>query len=279
MPLFRPSELRAYLETLGVRPKKSLSQNFLIDGNILKKIAKLADLQSGDLVIEIGPGPGVLTELLLEKGCSVIAIEKDRVFAKSLVALKEKGLPLEVHSADIMDFDLEGAIRAKGFKEKAKVVANIPYHLTTPIIQKIFALSRFIQSATLMVQDEMAKRCIAAPGSKDYSSFSIFLQYYSNPHYGFFVPSGCFYPSPKVGSAVIFLDLVKKYQVSDEEKFFQMTRTAFGQRRKMLKSSLKDIFEGEKIEKALGTLGLSIKCRPEELSLEAWVRFFENITT
>src|SRR5581483_3139971 len=236
MPLFRPSELLQFLESHGLRPKKRLSQNFLIDGNILKKIGELAELQKDDVVVEIGPGPGVLTEHLVQKGCRVIAIEKDSVFAKAL-----SRFPVEVYDADFLKFPLQDVLQKKLKKgEKAKVVSNIPYHLTSPIMEKIIEAKEFISSAILMVQEEVAKRCVAKAGSKDFSSFSVFLQFYSEVHYGFFVKRGCFFPPPRVDSAVIRLDLKKRYIVSSEKDFFQMVHAAFQKRRKQLTSSLRD---------------------------------------
>lgn len=276
MPLYRPSELREFLASLGIFPKKALSQNFLIDGNVLKKIAALSELKSGDFVVEIGPGPGVLTEHLLEIGCHVIAVEKDTVFAGVLNRLKKSASVLEVCCGDIMDFSFDDELQKRlPHGVKAKVVANIPYHLTSPIIEKILSSPRVIQSATLMVQEEVARRCVASAQSADFSSFSIFLQFYSHVRYGFLVPPNCFYPPPKVDSAVIRFDLEKRFSLADEEGFFKMVRCAFMQRRKMAKSSLKKLYAAEAIETALQKLGKNLQVRPEELSVEEWVRFFE----
>ena len=276
MPLYRPTELREFLTTLGIFPKKKLSQNFLIDGNVLKKIVSLAELEEGDYVVEIGPGPGVLTEQLLKCGCCVIAIEKDRLFARELQRLEKEKTKLEVYEADIMGFPLVEHLKKRlPFGSKAKVVANIPYHLTSPIIEKIIQSESVVSSATLMVQHEVAKRLVAKAGSSDYSSFSIFLQFYSNVQYGFLVPPKCFYPPPKVDSAVIRFDLEKKFPHIDEEAFFKLVRTGFMQRRKMVKSTLKELYPSKKIEEALELIGKTTQARPEEISLPEWVRFFE----
>lgn len=274
--LYRPSELRALLDSLGVFPKKGLSQNFLIDGNILDKIALLAELQPGDLVVEIGPGPGALTEKLLACGCHVLAIEKDPVFAHRL---QEKEDPLlEAWCEDVLDFPLELELRKRLLDgKKAKVVANIPYHLTTPILQKIMKLPDLVECAVLMVQEEVARRCTAACSTKDFSSFTLFLHYYSKPRYGFYVSPKCFYPVPKVGSAIIRLDIGKRYEVSDEEQFFVVTRTAFGQRRKMMTSSLKELYPLDRIQRALEAIGKPITTRPEAISIEEWIVFFNTL--
>ncbi|MBS0655823.1 MAG: ribosomal RNA small subunit methyltransferase A [Verrucomicrobia bacterium] len=272
--LYRPTELRALLDSLGVAPKKGLSQNFLIDGNILNKIAHLASLKPGDLVVEIGPGPGALTEKLLSCGCHVLAIEKDTTFAR---LAKEKEHPsLEVWCEDVLDFSFEEEL-SKRLRDgsKAKVVANIPYHLTTPILARLMKLSHLIECAVLMVQEEVARRCTG----KDFSSFTIFLHYYSRPQYGFYVAPTCFYPAPKVGSSVIRLDLGKRYHVLDEEQFFVATRTAFCHRRKMLTSSLKELYPVAKIQGALESIGKSPLSRPEALSVEEWIAFFNTLNT
>src|SRR6185295_5359624 len=166
MPLYRPSELRTFLDSLGVRAKKSLSQNFLVDGNIVKKIIQLAQVTSIDTILEIGPGPGVLTEELVQHAKRVIAVEMDRAFAEALHRLSG----VEVVSCDILKFDMSC------LPEKTKVVANIPYHITTPIIEQMVA-SRRIQSATLMVQKELAERIAAKPATREFSSLSLFVQY------------------------------------------------------------------------------------------------------
>lgn len=261
MKRFRPSELQSYLRSIGAKPMKGLSQNFLIDGNILNKIVALAEVGQDDLVVEIGPGPGALTERLLEAGCQVIAIEKDPIFAR---ALKELNHPrLTVHHADALDFDYK-------FEKKAKVVANLPYNITTPILQKILPLEGAISSATVMVQDEVAKRLCFPCAAKDYVAFTLFLQYYAVPHYGFMVSPGCFFPAPRVNSAVIRLDLKKGQLQTDEAPFFEMVNSAFSQRRKMIKATVK----GYGIEDALTRIGKCPTSRPEELSLEEWVRLY-----
>jgi 16S rRNA (adenine1518-N6/adenine1519-N6)-dimethyltransferase len=270
MPRYRPSELIAFLQELGIQPNKRLSQNFLIDGNILRKIVQLAQVQEGDHVLEIGPGPGALTEILLEQGAHVIAIEKDAVFAEALS--KNKNERLQVYCGDILKLPLDIF-----FAQKLKVVANIPYHLTTPIIEHIIEYRASITSATLMMQEEVARRLLAHPHTKDFSSLSLFVQFFANLQQGFLVAPTCFYPCPKVSSMVVHLEMRTKYPHIAPEAFFQITRTAFGQRRKMLTSSLAALFDKQLIEKTLALLGKLPTTRPEELALEEWVRFFEQV--
>lgn len=267
MPLYRPSELAAFLNSLGVRPKRALSQNFLVDGNVLKKICQLAEVTAGDTVIEIGPGPGVLTERLLELGCKVIAIEKDTTFARALRRLGQ----LEVVEGDALDVDF-----AKLAEKPVKIIANIPYNITSALLERIVK-ARSFSSATLMVQEEVARKMSAKPNTKDFGLLSLFLQFHAEVLFGFSVPPRCFYPSPKVASAVVRLNC-KEPQSIDEEAFFKTIERAFCHRRKTLKASLNDVYPKEKIANALEKMHKDPMTRPEELSLEEWVEFFYSIT-
>lgn len=286
MAIYKPTELHAFLRELGIAPKKGLSQNFLIDGNILRKIAAASCIEAGDLVVEIGPGPGSLTEELLRQGASVLAVEKDAALASVLKRLQreggqeecEKKTSLKVFCDDIMTFPLEETLakEAKG-KLPVKVIANLPYHLTTPIIAKLVPHHHLFSSLVLMVQEEVARRFVAKPGTSEYSSFTLFLNFYCRPRYAFTVSRNCFYPSPKVDSAIVILDLKPPPAVSNVEAFFKLTRTAFAQRRKMLKGSLRSLYPQEAILEALGKLKLSPNTRPEELSLEQFLLLFEAL--
>lgn len=272
MPIYKPSELHQLLLKIGVEPKKNLSQNFLIDQNILKKMVTTAVVVPGDLVLEIGPGPGGLTEQLLHAGAEVIAVEKDPVFANSLERLQSLG-KLEIHCADIMNFPFERVLQGRG--DKVKVIANLPYHLTTPILALLIVHHSLFSLLAVMVQEEVARRFVALPDSRAYSSFTLFLNFYSHPKYGFKVSRHCFYPEPSVDSAVVLFNLHPPFPVSDSEAFFKMTRTAFEQRRKMLRSSLKSLYPTHQIEKALFSLNLPPTTRPERLSLEQFATLFE----
>ena len=270
MSIYRPTELRQFLESLGISPRKGLSQNFLIDGNILRKIGSYA--QPGDLVVEIGPGPGSLTEVLLERGAEVIAIEKDPVLAKALERFKGPDRKLTVFCEDIMQFPLQdtlSSILPPG--KKGKVIANLPYHLTTPILVKLVKEEKSLSDLVVMVQEEVARRFTAKPGTSDYSSFTIFLNYYAQVKYAFGVSRTCFYPPPKVDSAVVHLQLHEPPAVVDEELLFKLTRTAFEHRRKMMRSSLREIYPPELIMEALQRLGKNPESRPEQLSLQDFI--------
>lgn len=259
-----PTALMTLLKSGGIRAKKSLSQNFLIDKNILSKILQAASVQKGEMVLEIGAGPGALTEALLAQGAEVIAVEKDPFYAQRL-----QTFPCTVFEGDILDFPLDTV--PKG----SKVVSNIPYHLTSPILEMLLPRSDLFSSVTLMVQEEVARRIVASVGSKDYSPLSLFVQFYAEARYAFKVSRRCFFPSPSVDSAVVVLSLKKGVNLSIKERFFSLMRRSFQERRKMLRNSLAPIAPKDKIEKMLKELGLAITARPEELSLEQWLRIAE----
>lgn len=268
MPLYRPSELRALLDQMGASPKKRYSQNFLIDGNIVRKIAELADIKPGDDVVEIGPGPGALTEALLEKGARILAIEKDPLWAASLERL---GGDITVISDDVLECSLEEIITNWKKQPRAKLVANLPYHITTPILTAISPLKNLLSDIVVMVQDEVARRFSAGPGSKEYGSITVFLNFWSQVEYGFKVKRSSFYPSPNVDSAIIKLTLKESPDV-DSERFFELTRKAFGQRRKMLKVSLKDLLSPE----VKANNATFLEQRPEALSLDDFLFLFKQ---
>jgi 16S rRNA (adenine1518-N6/adenine1519-N6)-dimethyltransferase len=278
MPIYKPSELLEFLKGLGAVPKKGLSQNFLIDSNIIHKILASANLLPGDLVIEIGPGPGCLTEALVSTDVNVIAIEKDVLLAKALERLQTPETKLQILTADVLECPIE-RILAEHLKpgQKAKVIANLPYHITTPIITKLIKMRDLISDLVLMVQEEVARRFIGKPCSKEYSSLTVFLHYYSLPQYLFKVSRNCFYPSPKVDSAVVKLSLSEPPKVSNEEHFFRMTRTAFEHRRKMLRRSLNELYAPNLIEQALAKMGKPVTSRPEELNLQELLELFEGM--
>jgi len=258
--IFKPKELHEFLASHGVHAKKSLSQNFLIDGNILDKIVKAAEIKKDDLVYEIGPGPGALTEKLLEAKAKVIAIEMDRTLARALDRGQKN---LTVIEADCLKFDW------KNIPKKAKVVANLPYKITTPILATLLPLYNKISTITVMVQREVALRFIAKKNTKDYSSFTIFLQFFADAEYCFTISPNCFYPKPKVDSALVKLTLKKPPNLDHPEKFFQFVRTAFQKRRKMLRASLKKDYPNL-------NLAPFETARPEQLSLQDFLSLFTH---
>ncbi len=269
MSLYKPSELRQFLQEIGIEPKKGLSQNFLIDGNILRKLISAAQLKNEDTVLEIGPGPGVLTEALLDSRAHVIVIEKDEKLAKHLKRLQNGRL--EILIDDFRNVQIDSLLKDRG---KVKIIANIPYNITGIILQKLLPKTHLIESVHLMVQREVAERCVAEKGSKDYSSFSLFTRYHADPKLLFTVARSCFYPPPKVDSAVLELKLNPPPVKAPYNPFFQLIRMAFQQRRKMLRASLKTLFPSNQVETALESLGLPKTTRPQELGLEEFSSLF-----
>lgn len=273
--IYRPSELNAFLTELGIAPRKGLSQNFLIDGNIIRKIVTKANVQPGDIVLEIGPGPGALTQGLLDAGAHVFAVDKDEILAKALERLKTPENNLNIFCEDILAFPFDQILMPHLQKgQRAKVIANLPYHLTTPILVLLTPMRHLFSSLMVMVQEEVARRFVAKAGEADYGSFSVFLDFYTHPSYQFFVSRHCFYPQPNVDSAVVRLDLKEPPKVDDVDAFFKMTRTAFSHRRKMLRGALKELYAPAAVVKALEELGKNPQARPEDLSLDTFLALF-----
>lgn len=276
MKIYLPSKLRLALESQGTHAKKRLSQNFLIDSNILKKIVSAAGVEKEDGVIEIGAGPGALTEILLDKGALVMAIELDKELIPILSQLQEAHPQLKIVQGDVLKLSLETLCAQMAERKKIKVVANLPYHITSPILTRLLPLHQWIESVTVMVQKEFAERMAAEPSSKEYGRFTLFVRYYSKVRYQFTIKPSCFYPAPKVHSALVTCSLYPSpFTPSKEAAFFDLTRTVFSQRRKMLRSSLKSLYPLEKIDAALTELGIDLKARAEMLSLEQFLELFK----
>jgi 16S rRNA (adenine1518-N6/adenine1519-N6)-dimethyltransferase len=277
--MYKPSELRLFLNELGITPRKGLSQNFLIDGNIIRKILKSSEVQENDLVLEVGSGPGSLTQALLESKTVVVAVEKDDALAHALQRFQVLPNNLKIFCEDILTFDLDEKLKPLlKAGQKAKLIANLPYHLTTPILAKMICRTDLFSSLTVMVQEEVARRMTAAPSSSEYSSLTVFLNFYSKPRYAFTVSRNCFYPIPKVDSAIVVLDLHKPPLTGEKEVgFFKLTRTAFEHRRKMLRASLKSLYDPGLISQALETIGQNPLARPENLSLEEFLQLFHYL--
>lgn len=261
------NELVALLNEIGAAPKKRLSQNFLIDQNITQKIVQTADVKPGDVVLEIGPGPGALTAMLLEKGAVVHAIEKDPLFAKALTRLQTADERLKIYTADALEFPIETI-------PFQKVIANLPYHITTPLLEKCFNSS--FSSITVMVQKEVADRIFAKEGTKTFGSLSLFARYYAQLESQFTVSPNCFYPKPSVESAVIHLCSSPLPEVPPA-RFFPVMRRAFTQRRKCLSTSLKEFAPTAVIKNVLRSISIREDARAEMLSLENWLLFVKNI--
>lgn len=260
--------LRALLSEIDAKPLKAFSQNFLIDGNIARKIIQTADITAGQRVLEIGSGAGALTELLIEAGASLTAVEKDRKFA---AMLRERFAKIVLFEGDIRDFPLKNLV---GGTSKSKVVANLPYHLTSVILGLLLPRYDLFSDLVLMVQKEVAERIVAPPGTRGCSPLSLFSEFYATARIAFHVGRRCFYPVPKVDSSVVHFTLIKRALPFEESAFFNLARTAFQQRRKMLTSSLSTHYEPVLVQKALIAVGLPKEARPEALTLENWISLF-----
>ena len=250
--------------------KRPLGQNFLFDPSILSKMIQVARLSPGDTVVEIGPGHGRLTAMLAEQVKRVIAIELDaRLYERLREALSAYD-NIEVVHSDALQYPYETL-------DAFKVVANIPYYITTPIIFKLFEHRNRLSSITVTVQREVARRIAAGPGGKDYGVLSLMVQYYGQPKLEFIVPRGAFRPVPKVDSAVVRIELYEKppLVVRDERFFFRVIKTAFSQRRKMLLNALKPL-SGD-IKERLILAGIDPARRAETLSMEEFARLSDEL--
>ena len=254
--------------------QKRFGQNFLIDTHVLEKIISAAEITKEDFVLEIGPGIGTMTQYLAEAAREVTAVEID----KSLIPILEDTLKdwenVTVINDDILKTDIRKLALEKNGGKPIKVVANLPYYITTPIIMGLFENHVPIDSITIMVQKEVADRMQVGPGTKDYGALSLAVQYYAKPSIVANVPPNCFMPRPKVGSAVIKLDRYENspVDVKDEKLMFRIIRASFNQRRKTLVNGLKNSqeldYSKEEIEKAMENCGISLNVRGEALTLE-----------
>jgi 16S rRNA (adenine1518-N6/adenine1519-N6)-dimethyltransferase len=273
----KPQRTREIIEKYQFSLKKKFGQNFLINQNILDDIIKGADLTPEDIVIEIGPGIGSLTQYIAEQVDEVLAIEID----KTLIPILEDTLSeydnIRIINEDILKVDLKGLLERDYKNRRIKIVANLPYYITTPIIMKIFEEHVPIDSITIMIQEEVADRMQAKPSTKEYGALSLAVQYYSYPKVIVKVPPSCFVPQPKVGSSVIRLELTDHYknQTEDDRFLFQLIRGAFQQRRKTLVNTLAHQpnihLTKEEIREALAKIDLSEKIRGEALSLQQFI--------
>ena len=254
--------------------QKKFGQNFLIDGHVLDKIIAAAEVTKEDCVVEIGPGIGTLTQYLAEAARNVISIEIDKMLIPILQETLADYDNVTVIHQDVLKTDLRELVREHNEGRPVKVVANLPYYITTPIIMNLFESRLPVSSVTVMVQKEVAQRMQAGPGTKDYGALSLAVQYFAVPYIAANVPPNCFMPRPRVGSAVIRLTRHEKppVEVADEQAMFQIIRASFNQRRKTLVNSLHNSPQisktKEEILRALEQMGLPQTVRGEALTLE-----------
>lgn len=276
--LGNPQETIAVLQKYGFNFQKKFGQNFLIDTRVLDKIIAAAQIGPEDFVLEIGPGIGTMTQYLAEAAREVAAVEIDKNLIPILADTLSEYSNVTVINDDILKVDIAALVREKNGGKPIKVVANLPYYITTPIIMGLFENDVPLESITVMVQKEVADRMQTGPGSKDYGALSLAVQYYAKPYIVANVPPNCFMPRPAVGSAVIRLTRHEKnpVEVKDAKFMFKLIRASFNQRRKTLQNGLHNSSElqipKEKVVKALEEMGLPTSIRGEKLDLAQFAK-------
>lgn len=276
--LGNPQNTIAVLKKYNFNFQKKFGQNFLIDTHVLEKIISAANVGEEDFVLEIGPGIGTMTQYLCEHGREVAAVEID----KNLIPILEDTLSayanVQIIHQDILKMDINRLVHEKNQGKPIKVVANLPYYITTPIIMGLFESHVPIESITIMVQKEVADRMQVGSGTKDYGALSLAVQYYAKPEIVANVPPNCFMPRPKVGSAVIRLTRHQQapVKVMQERQMFALIRASFNQRRKTLVNGLNNAadisYSKEQVVQALEKMGLPANVRGETLTLEQFAR-------
>ena len=281
--LSNPKETIQVLQKHEFQFKKKFGQNFLIDPHVLDKIVDAAQITKDDFVLEIGPGIGTLTQYLCENARQVLAVEIDD---KLIPILKETLQPydnVEVLHGDILKQDIQQIADTYNDGKPIKVVANLPYYITTPIIMELFESHVPLANVTIMVQKEVADRMKAEPGTKDYGALSLAVQYYAKPYIAAFVPPNCFMPRPNVGSAVIRLDCLARVpvEVHNEKLMFRLIRASFNQRRKTLQNGIANSaelsFTKEQAARAIEQAGFAVRIRGEKLGLEEFARLADEL--
>ena len=273
-------ETRYIMKKYNIRANKSLGQNFLISEEVVEKIVESADIKEDELIIEIGPGLGTLTERLLEKAGKVICIELDTKMIKILEDRFSLYKNFEIINEDILKVNLQEIIKKE--KRKCKVVANLPYYITTPIIMKLLEEKLEIESITVMIQKEVAERLIANPGEKETGAITYTVYYYCESEKILEVPNNSFIPEPEVTSEVIKLKIRKEepIKVKDKEKMFKIIKNAFTQRRKTLINALmntKTMKNKEEVNKIFKKLNIGQNVRAEELTLQQFADISDNV--
>ena len=279
-----PQKTIEILQKYSFNFQKKFGQNFLIDTHVLDKIIASAGITKDDFVLEIGPGIGTMTQYLACAAREVVAVEIDKLLIPILEDTLKEYPNVTIINDDILKVDVAALAREKNGGKPMKVVANLPYYITTPIIMGLFESQVPLQSITVMVQKEVADRMQVGPGTKDYGALSLAVQYYAAPYIVANVPANCFMPRPKVGSAVIRLTRHEKppVQVKDEKQMFAIIRASFNQRRKTLANGLNNAesitIEKEDLIRAIERLGKGPSVRGEALTLEEFAQLSNIIT-
>ncbi len=282
--LTSPAQLKELLRRHEFRARKRFGQNFLVDRNIVNKIIDAADIHEGDPVLEIGPGAGTLTQAIVERGAKVVAVEIDPY----LIAVLQEVLPdrpnLEVVNADILRLDLPQFLADHYGDSKIKVIGNLPYYITSPIITETLAVRDRIERLILTVQKEVGERLHASPGTRDYGSMSIFVQFYAEVEIIAHVSKNVFLPPPEVESAIVRLHPRSEapVDVPSEELFFDLVHCGFGKRRKTLLNSLSDCpalgLSKEQVARVLQDADIDPTLRAETLSLDDFARIARSVS-
>jgi len=281
--LGNPQNTIEIIQKYEFRFQKKFGQNFLIDTHVLEKIVEAAGVTKDDMVLEIGPGIGTMTQYLAEAAREVVAVEIDNNLIPILQETLSEYDNVVIINNDILKVDLAALSKEHNGGKPIKVVANLPYYITTPIIMGLFESNVPLDNITIMVQKEVADRMQEGPGSKDYGALSLAVQYYAKPEIVTNVPPNCFMPRPNVGSAVIRLTRYPEppVQVDDAKKMFALIRASFNQRRKTLVNGLNNApelhFTKEQIAEALAKMGLSETIRGEALSLEQFAELSNTL--
>ena len=269
-----PQNTIAVLQKYNFTFQKKYGQNFLIDSHVLEKIMDAAEIGKDACVVEIGPGIGTMTQYLAERAGEVVAVEIDKNLIPILTETLADYKNVSIINEDILKVDLNRIVEEKNGGRPVKIVANLPYYITTPIIMGLFENHVPVKSITVMVQKEVADRMQVGPGTKDYGALSLAVQYYAKPEIVAIVPPNCFIPRPNVASAVIRLTCHEKkpVEVKDEKGMFALIRASFNQRRKTLANSLSNAqnlsLTREQVTEALESMQLSPTIRGEALTLE-----------
>jgi 16S rRNA (adenine1518-N6/adenine1519-N6)-dimethyltransferase len=280
--IVNPSSTKELLKQFDFRMTKKLGQNFLIDKNILDEIIEGAELTKDDYVLEIGPGMGSMTQKLCESAGKVIAVEIDKKLIPVLKVTLAEYDNITVINGDILKLDLKEVLKEHFGDSKVKVIANLPYYITTPIIMKLLEEKLDLQSITIMVQKEVGDRIKAVPGGKVYGALSVAVQYYAKPSQILFVPPQSFIPQPDVDSIVLKLDILPKpaVEVDSESMFFRVVKASFGQRRKTLLNALTAGNFGlskEQMKDVLTSVDIDENRRGETLSLQEFANIANKL--
>ena len=276
-------ETKFIMNKYHITANKNLGQNFLIDDETVAGIVEAASVSKEDLIIEIGPGLGTLTKELLERAGKVICIELDKRMIEILEDRFSMYDNFKVINEDVLKVNLKDIIQKEKIK-KTKIVANLPYYITTPIIMKLLEEELELESITVMIQKEVADRLIAVPGQKNTGAITYAIHYYTNPKRILEVPNTSFIPSPKVNSTVVKLNILKtpSIEVKNEKQLFDIIKTAFMQKRKTLVNAIANSDKygsKEQVEKTLQKLEIDLKIRPEKMSLEQFAKLSNLIET